>query len=35
VIAQKMGNKVNEVKIRKMVRESITRTMLTMLPTLR
>ena len=35
VIAQKMGNTVSETKIRKMVRESITRTMMTMLPVLR
>lgn len=35
VIAQKMGNTVSETKIRNMVRESITRTMLTMLPTLK
>jgi len=32
VIAQKMSGQVNEIKIRKMVRESITRTYLTMLP---
>ena len=35
VIAQKMANPVSETKIRRMVRESITRTILTMLPILK